>query len=77
MLTWKASKGASYYNLQLYVNGKKALVAWPSNAHYKVPAGKVKTAGTYVWYVWPAVVKKDNSLQFGQLIGRATFNYKK
>jgi hypothetical protein len=75
MLTWKAEKGAAYYNLQLFVNGKRVLVAWPSKATYRIPAGKL-LSGTYVWYVWPAVTPKGGS-PFGKLIGRATFIYKK
>ena len=77
MLTWTVAKGASYYNLQLFINGRRALVAWPSNAHYKIPAGKVKAAGTYVWYVWPFVAQKTGGVTFGKLIGRATFVFKK
>ena len=76
MLTWKATKGTTYYNVQVFHNGKRVLVGWPSKASYRIPAGKLK-AGTYVWYVWPAVQHKDSSPTFGKLIGRATFTYKK
>ena len=57
MLTWKATKGTAYYNVQLFVKGKRVLAGWPSKASYRIPAGKLKP-GTYVWYVWPAVKGK-------------------
>jgi hypothetical protein len=75
-LTWKATHGSSYYNVQLFRNGKHVLVAWPSKASYRIPAGKLKP-GTYVWFVWPAVQHSGGSPTFGKLIGRATFTYKK
>jgi hypothetical protein len=75
-LTWKATKGSSYYNVQLFRNGKKVLLTWPTKASYRIPAGKLKP-GTYVWYVWPAVQHPGSSPTFGKLIGRATFVYKK
>jgi hypothetical protein len=76
LLTWKASKGSSYYNVQLFRNGKKVLLTWPTKASFRIPAGKLKP-GTYVWYVWPAVQHAGGSPTFGKLIGRATFVYKK
>ena len=33
--------------------------------------------GTYVWYVWPAVKGRHSGAKFAELIGRATFVYKK
>ena len=75
-LSWKATKGSSYYNVQVFLNGKRMLVGWPSKASYTIPPGKLKE-GTYVWFVWPAVEHKGSSPTFGKLIGRATFSYKK
>jgi hypothetical protein len=76
LLTWKPFKGTKYYNVQLFVNGKRVLVGWPTKASYKIPAGKLQP-GTYVWYVWPALRGKKGAASFGKLIGRATFRYKK
>ena len=47
------------------------LVAWPSRRFYR-PVRTLE-AGTYVWYVWPAVRHKRAAPTFGALIGRATF----
>jgi hypothetical protein len=76
LLTWKPVKGTKYYNVQLFVNGKRVLVGWPTKASYKIPKGKLQP-GTYVWYVWPALRGKKGSASFGKLIGRATFRFKK
>jgi hypothetical protein len=76
LLTWKATKGSTYYNVQVFRNGKRMLVGWPSKAAFRIPAGKLKE-GTYVWFVWPAVQHAGGSPTFGKLIGRATFIYKK
>ncbi|MDX6599541.1 MAG: hypothetical protein QOE87_3428, partial [Gaiellales bacterium] len=75
-LTWKAKTGTTYYNVLVFVKGKRILAGWPSAASYRIPAGKLKP-GTYVWYVWPAVKGKGKGAPtFGKLIGRATFTYK-
>ena len=70
-LRWKPHRGTAYYNLQLFHNGKRVLVAWPSRTFYR-PVRTLE-AGTYVWYVWPAVRHKGAAPTFGALIGRATF----
>ena len=41
-LTWKARAGSAYYNVQLFRNGKRVLVGWPSRASYDVPAGHAR-----------------------------------
>jgi hypothetical protein len=75
VLTWKAKKGSAYYNLQLYRNGKRVLVVWPSQASYRLRASAL-TPGTYVWYVWPALRVGGAAPTFASLIGRATFTYR-
>jgi hypothetical protein len=74
LLAWKPTKGASYYNVQLFRNGKRVLVAWPSQPAYRIPAGTL-LPGTYVWYVWPALEATRVTPRFADLIGRATFVY--
>jgi len=74
LLTWKSKQGSAYYNLQLYRNGKRVLVVWPSHASYRIPASALKP-GTYVWYVWPALRSGGAAPAFASLIGRATFVY--
>ena len=73
-LTWKAQKGSAYYNLQLFRNGERVLVVWPSHASYRIPRSTL-LPGNYVWYVWPAL-RSGGSATFASLIGRATFTYR-
>jgi hypothetical protein len=73
LLAWKAKQGTKYYNVQLFRNGKRVLVAWPSAASYQLPRSKVGP-GNYVWYVWPAVKITNGTPVFGALIGRANFS---
>jgi hypothetical protein len=75
LLSWKAELGSAYYNVQVFVNGKRVLVGWPSAASFRIPSGKLQP-GTYVWYVWPAIKHSGAAPTFGKLIGRATFKYK-
>ena len=74
LLTWKPRKGAAYYNLQLFRNGRRVLIAWPSRPSLRVPAPAL-SPGTYVWFVWPALLASHATPRFADLIGRATFNY--
>jgi hypothetical protein len=73
-LSWKPKQGSAYYNLQLFRNGKRVLVVWPSHASYRIAPGTL-TPGNYVWYVWPAL-RSGGDATFAKLIGRATFTYK-
>ena len=75
-LTWKKKSGSAYYNVQIFRNGERILIAWPSRASYGVPEGKLEP-GTYVWFVWPAVKSGGAAPTFDDLIGRATFTVKK
>ena len=74
LLTWERKQGAAYYNLQVFRNGKRVLIAWPSRPSYRLPAAKLQK-GTYVWFVWPALRAASASPKFANLIGRATFVY--
>ena len=71
-LTWKAKQDSAYYNVQIFLQGKRVLLAWPSRASYEVPAGPLGP-GTYVWFVWPAVESGGEAPKFADLIGRSTF----
>lgn len=73
LLAWKPVKGVSYYNVQLFRNGRRVLTAWPSQPSWRIPAGTL-LPGTYVWYVWPALATRATP-RFAGLIGRATFVY--
>jgi hypothetical protein len=74
LLTWTAKEGTVYYNVQVFRDGKRVLVGWPSQPSYQLPANAL-AHGTYTWFVWPAVKHKGATPTFGDLIGRATFFY--
>jgi hypothetical protein len=71
-LSWTPKKGSAYYNVQVFRNGRRVVIAWPSRASYNVPEGKL-APGTYVWFVWPAVKSGGAAPKFADLIGRSTF----
>jgi hypothetical protein len=73
-LTWKATEGTVYYNVQVFLNGKRILTDWPAQASFQLPPA-VLEPGTYTWFVWPALKGKGSTATFGDLIGRATFLY--
>ena len=61
ILRWRRGGGATFYNVQLYQNGKKVLSAFPGRTKLIVPSawkygGKTRrlAAGRYEWFVWPA-----------------------
>jgi hypothetical protein len=71
-LRWKPHRHTLYYNLQLFRNGHRILVRWPSHPFYRLPAGTLRP-GTYVWWVWPAMRHEGAPATFGKLIGRSMF----
>ncbi|HET6173702.1 MAG TPA: hypothetical protein VFD90_13895 [Gaiellales bacterium] len=74
LLSWTAKSGTAYYNVQIFRNGKRIVVGWPSAASYRMPA-KLLESGIYTWFVWPAIRHGSAPPTFGDLIGRATFVY--
>jgi hypothetical protein len=73
-LTWAATAGTAYYNIQVFRDGRRIVVGWPSDASYRLPA-KLFGPGIYTWFVWPAIKHGHSAPTFGNLIGRATFVY--
>ena len=73
-LTWKATDGIAYYNVQIFRNGRRIVVGWPSDASYQLPV-RLLVPGVYTWFVWPAIKHAGSTPTFGPLIGRATFVY--
>ena len=79
VLAWEAVKGATFYNVQLYRNGRKVLTFWPKTATFRVGktwryAGKLQRLerGRYNWYVWGARGTRAKP-QYGKLLGSNTF----
>jgi hypothetical protein len=79
VLAWQAVKGATFYNVQLYRNGKKVLTFWPKTPTFRVGktwryAGKLQRLerGRYNWYVWGASGTLAKP-RYGKLLGSNTF----
>lgn len=77
-LIWTAVPRATYYNVQLYHDGK-VLSAWPKTAHLRLArswryAGHTHRlrAGRYRWYVWPGLGKRSAD-RYGKEVGTGTF----
>ena len=79
LFRWRAIKGASFYNVQLYYGARKVLSRWPSTARLRL--GRTWTyegqnlrlkKGTYHWYVWPGFGPRLKG-RYGQLLGESTF----
>jgi hypothetical protein len=79
LMRWRKIARASYYNVQLFRNGKKLLSAWPTKPHYQLRSkwryhgkrhGLVK--GTYRWLLWAGYGKRSQH-RYGKLLGRRTF----
>lgn len=84
IVRWPAVAGAKYYNVQLFINGKKVLSAWPKVARYNMPTKWTYNGKRYRmprgvrvrWYVWPAFGTTSKP-KFGTLIGTARFTLTK
>lgn len=79
LLDWSAVRGADYYNVQLFRNGKKVLTVWPSSTSFRLAAswkfeGRTQrlSPGRYRWYVWPGFGSRSAS-RYGKLLGTRTF----
>ena len=79
LFVWEAVPEASYYNLQLWLDGARVFSAWPSVARVRLVApwmfagvSRYLRAGRYTWYVWPA--RGPRSLgAYRPLLGSSTF----
>jgi hypothetical protein len=79
VLRWSAVPKASYYNVQLFRDGKKILTLWPTDSTLRVPsawtfAGTAfrLTPGVYRWYVWPGFGPRSAN-RYGKLLGTRRF----
>jgi hypothetical protein len=79
LLSWKAVKKASYYNLQLYRGKTKILSVWPKRARLQLGSRwrynrhrYALTPGLYRWYVWPGIGPTSKH-HYGKLLGSSTF----
>jgi len=79
LLRWKTTPNATYYNVQLYRDGKKVFSTWPEQNRLQLTASwtyggirRTLDAGAYRWYVWPGFGDLA-AAKYGKLIGTSTF----
>ena len=79
VLRWSAVRNATYYNVQLFRNGKKILTTWPASTSFKLRQSwrydgrrQRLAPGRYRWYVWPGFGKRSAN-RYGKLIGSRVF----
>ena len=82
LLRWKSVRRASYYNVQLFRNGRKILSAWPERRHLELRRSwryggerRRLTRGWYRWYVWPGRGSRAER-RYGKLIGSSRFYFR-
>ena len=79
LLRWLATKGADYYNVQLFRGTTKILTVWPLKSQFalhrtwKFGGRKITlTQGTYHWYVWPGFGARA-AVRYGGMLGSSSF----
>jgi hypothetical protein len=79
LLRWIATKGADYYNVQLFRGTRKILTIWPLKSQlalhrtWKFGGRKITlTPGTYHWYVWPGFGARA-AVRYGGMLGSSSF----
>jgi hypothetical protein len=79
LLRWIATKGADYYNVQLFRGTTKILTVWPLKSQFalhrtwKFGGRKITlTQGTYHWYVWPGFGARA-AVRYGGMLGSSSF----
>jgi hypothetical protein len=79
LIDWTSVGSASYYNMQLWREGRKILSVWPGKSSYHLQAdwtfgGRhyALRQGTYRVYVWPGFGAKS-AANYGRLLGWTSF----
>jgi hypothetical protein len=79
LLLWTPVRHATYYNVQLYREGRKVLSIWPSQPELALSRSWTFARhrfalkpGRYRWYVWPGLGSR-RAARYGSLIGAGTF----
>jgi len=69
LLVWKASKRASYYNVQLFRGRRKVLSRWPRRSQLQL---RHLRRGHYRWYLW-AGYGRLAAKRYSRMLGSSTF----
>jgi hypothetical protein len=79
-LRWVKVRKASFYNVQMFRNGRKVLSKWPVRTKLQLRRTWVWNGqkrklvpGTYRWFVWPAYRRKGGGIRYGKSLGFSDF----
>jgi hypothetical protein len=79
LLRWTRVRRASYYNVQLFRNGRKIMSVWPTKARYRLKKrwaydGQRRRLepARYRWLVWPGFGPRSKS-DYGKMLGPTSF----
>jgi hypothetical protein len=79
-LRWVPVRKASFYNVQMFRNGRKVLSKWPARARLQLRRKwvwngrrRALVPGTYRWFVWPAYKRKGGGIRYGRSLGFSDF----
>jgi hypothetical protein len=80
LLVWKRVGKARYYNVQVFLRGRKVLSAWPKRPPrrlerrwtYRGTDYKL-TEGRYCWHLWPGYGKRSEH-RYGKRLGVSCFH---
>jgi hypothetical protein len=83
VLRWTPVRRATYYNVQLFRDGRKVLSAWPEKARYQLKkrwsyGGKRRrlAPGKYRWLVFPGYGPRSKS-NYGERLGPTSFRIRR
>ena len=78
VVRWRASRHASYYNVQVFRSGRKVLTSWPTVPRLTLPrawrfGGRAQrlVPGVYAWYVWAGYGPRAQH-RYGPLLAKGT-----
>ncbi|HXV33392.1 MAG TPA: HYR domain-containing protein [Gaiellaceae bacterium] len=79
LIDWRSVPGATYYNLQVWRDGRKILSVWPLRSQYRLRSAWTfrgtrfsLTQGRLAVYLWPGYGSKA-AVRYGPLYGRTSF----
>jgi len=71
VLRWRATAGASFYNVQVFRGTKLVRSLYPDRAQLRLAHLR---PGRYRWYVWPGYGSSRADGHFGRLLGHSRFS---
>jgi HYR domain len=79
LVDWRSVRNATYYNMQVWRNGRKILSVWPGDSRYRLRSSwtfqgrrHMLSGGRVTVYLWPGFGSKA-AARYGPLYGRTRF----